>query len=39
MVAPMILLAVGIVAVGVWPSLVNFLSYNAAASLMYPFGL
>jgi proton-translocating NADH-quinone oxidoreductase chain N len=39
MVLPMILLAIGIVVIGVWPSLVNFISYNAAASLMYPFGL
>ena len=39
MVLPMVILAIGIVVIGVWPSLANFLTFNAAASLMYPFGL
>jgi proton-translocating NADH-quinone oxidoreductase chain N len=39
MVLPMVILAVGIVVIGVWPSLANFLTFNAAASLMYPFGV
>ncbi|MHC1739584.1 MAG: complex I subunit 5 family protein [Anaerolineaceae bacterium] len=39
MVAPMIILIIGIIAVGVWPPLANFLSNNAAASFMYPFGV
>jgi formate hydrogenlyase subunit 3/multisubunit Na+/H+ antiporter MnhD subunit len=38
MVVPMVILAIGIVAIGVWPSLVNFITNNAAASLLRPFG-
>ena len=36
---PMILLTVFIIALGVWPALGNFFTYNAAASLLYPYGL
>jgi proton-translocating NADH-quinone oxidoreductase chain N len=39
MVLPMILLTLCIIALGVWPALANFFTYNAAASLLYPFGL
>jgi NADH:ubiquinone oxidoreductase subunit 2 (subunit N) len=39
MVLPMIILALGIVVIGIWPVFANFITYNAAASLMYPFGL
>ena len=39
MIVPMVILAIGIIAIGVWPSLVNFVTYNAAASLMYPYGI
>lgn len=38
MVAPMVILALLIVAIGVWPSLVNILTYNASVSFLYPFG-
>ena len=37
MVLPMIILAVLIIALGVWPALVNIFTYNGAASLVYPF--
>lgn len=38
MVLPMVILAVGILALGIWPSLATFLTNNAAASFLYPFG-
>ena len=38
MVLPMALLTIGIVVLGVWPSLAKFITYNAAASFLYPFG-
>jgi proton-translocating NADH-quinone oxidoreductase chain N len=38
MVLPMVILAIGIIAMGIWPSLATFLTNNAAASFMYPFG-
>ncbi|MEA5077573.1 MAG: proton-conducting transporter membrane subunit [Anaerolineaceae bacterium] len=38
MVLPMVLLAIGIIAFGIWPSLATFLTNNAAASFIYPFG-
>lgn len=37
MVLPMVILAVGILALGIWPSLATFLTNNAAASFIYPF--
>jgi len=39
MVIPMVILALLIIAMGVWPSLVNVFSYNAAYSFLYPLGL
>jgi len=38
MVLPMVILAIGIIAFGIWPSLATFLTNNAAASFIYPFG-
>jgi formate hydrogenlyase subunit 3/multisubunit Na+/H+ antiporter MnhD subunit len=38
MVLPMVLLAIGIIAFGIWPSLATFLTNNAAASFIYAFG-
>lgn len=38
MVLPMVLLAIGVIAFGIWPSLATFLTNNAAASFIYAFG-
>lgn len=38
MVLPMVILAIGIIAFGIWPSLASFLTNNAAASFIYAFG-
>jgi proton-translocating NADH-quinone oxidoreductase chain N len=39
MVVPMVILTIGILLLGVWPSLVNLFTNTAAASFLYPFGL
>ena len=39
MVVPMVILTVCILLLGVWPTLASFMTNNAAATLLYPFGV
>lgn len=39
MIVPMVVLTIGVLLLGVWPTLASFMTNNAAATLLYPFGI